>query len=168
MVAVGSAMYTVRWDDEHGGGGAPIETVRPEYLVPTAKGAAAEGGALASGDAVMVYAHGKARALKATVTAVDDAPSFDVRLERGTRELRYRRATIIHIHRDGTYDLIYERRANEKRRKEQKRGVYRDEVKPDDVESGGNPFLAAHESAAVRHDPLDELGSRRRVGGGFP
>ena len=36
---------------------------------------------------------------------------------RGTRELRYRRATIIHIHRDGTYDLIYERRANEKRRK---------------------------------------------------
>ena len=27
---------------------------------------------------------------------------------------------------------------------------------------------AAHESAAVRHDPLDELGSRRRVGGGFP
>ena len=61
-----------------------------------------------------------------------------------------------------------ERRANEKRRKEQKRGVYRDEVKPGDVESGGNPFLAAHESAAVRHDPLDELGSRRRVGGGFP
>ena len=62
-----------------------------------------------------------------------------------------------------------ERRETEKRRKEQKRGVYRDEVpKPDDVESGGNPFLAAHESAAVRHDPLDELGSRRRVGGGFP
>ena len=60
-----------------------------------------------------------------------------------------------------------ERRANEKRRKEQKRSAYRDEVATD-VESGGNPFLAAHESAAVRHDPLDELGSRRRVGGGFP
>ena len=62
-----------------------------------------------------------------------------------------------------------ERRANEKRRKEQKRGVYRDEVPKPDVEGGGgNPFLAAHASAAVRHDPLDELGSRRRVGGGFP
>ena len=53
-------------------------------------------------------------------------------------------------------------------RDREKRGVYRDEVKPGDVESGGNPFLAAHESAALRHDPLDELGSRRRVGGGFP
>ena len=61
-----------------------------------------------------------------------------------------------------------ERRENEKRRKEQKRSAYRDEPSTDVEKGGGNPFLAAHESAAVRHDPLDELGSRRRVGGGFP